>query len=36
MSLIVDFKKRLGDFLLQVSFETEDMVTVLLRPSGSD
>lgn len=34
MSLIVDIKKRLGDFLLEVSFETEDRVTGLLGPSG--
>ena len=34
MILIVDIKKRLGDFLLEVSFETEDRVTGLLGPSG--
>ena len=35
MSLIVDIKKRLGEFLLDVSVETDGGVTGLLGASGS-
>ena len=33
--LKVDFRKRLGDFILQPSFEAEEELIVLLGPSGS-
>ena len=35
MSLFVDFKKRLGDFQLEVRFEADDFVLGLLGASGS-
>ena len=34
MSLIVDIKKRLGDFLLDVSFTAEEGIMGILGPSG--
>ena len=34
MSLVVDIKKRLGDFLLDVSFTAEDGIMGILGPSG--
>ena len=35
MALLVDIEKRLGDFMLKVSFEAGDGVTALLGASGS-
>jgi len=35
MRLVVDIKKRIGDFTLEVAFETDGSVTGLLGPSGS-
>ena len=34
MTLVVDIKKRIGSFLLQVQFESESLITALLGPSG--
>ena len=34
MSLVVDIKKRLGDFLLDVSFTAEEGIMGILGPSG--